>query len=124
MLDGVCIPGTNGIKAGVKDEVDSREGDIVGIPLYDHLGCEGPPDEPDPGYCPGGQRYWVTDIGCVTVEGWEHSLTLPRLDGNNPPWKGKAIHVTMACDGCNTECGRTIGELPENWEMGAVSLIE
>jgi hypothetical protein len=123
-----CVPGTSGIKAGVKDEVNDRansEDPIVGIPLYHHLGCDQPGDEPDPGYCPGGQRYYVTSIGCIEVLGWDHQLTLQRKDGTNPPWKGKAIHVKMACnDECDTTCGRTIGGLPEDWEMRAVSLVE
>jgi hypothetical protein len=121
-----CIPGTNGVRAGLKDEVDSRQGQIVGIPLYDQIGCEGT-DEEDPGYCPGGERYHWVEVGCVNVVGWEHRLELDYLDafGGGPGcWKGKAILVTMACDGCVTECGSTDGDLPLDWEMRAVSLIE
>jgi hypothetical protein len=118
-----CIPGTNGIKAGLKDEVDSRHDHIIGIPLYDQIGCEGTGDE-DPGYCPGGERYHWQDVGCVKVDGWVHRLELNYLDGSPGCWKDKAILVTMACDGCETECGSTDGDLPLDWEMRAVSLIE
>jgi hypothetical protein len=113
-----CIPGTSGVKAGVHNEVDERIGDIVGIPLYTRMNCEGP------AYCPGGERYYVRRIGCVRVLGWVQELTLPRIDGGNPPWKGKAIEVQLACGRCRTSCGRTTGILGESWEMSAVSLIE
>jgi hypothetical protein len=63
-------------------------------------------------------------IGCVLVHGWVHSLELPRLDGANPPWKDKMVKVEVNCGGCVTSCGSTHGELPEQWEMTAVSLIE
>ena len=47
----------------------------------------------------------IGDFGCIRVEGWIHQLTLPRLDGGEPPWRGKVIEVTMACDGeCDTSC--------------------
>jgi hypothetical protein len=113
-----CIPGTTGVKAGVHNEVNDRIGDIVGIPLYTGMHC------PGPGYCPGGERYLVRTIGCVKVLGWVQELTLPRLDGGSPPWKGKAIEVQMVCRRCRTSCGRTTGLMAEPWEMSAVSLIE
>jgi hypothetical protein len=106
------------VKAGIHNEVDDRIDDIVGIPIYTRRNCEGP------GYCPGGERYHVTMIGCVKVLGWEQELTLPRRDGRNPSWKGKAIEVQLACGGCSTSCGRTTGIAGEPWEMSAVSLIE
>jgi hypothetical protein len=113
-----CIPGTTGVKAGIHNEVDDRIGDTVGIPIYTDMHC------PGPGHCPGGERYLVKAIGCVKVLGWVQELTLPRLDGGNPPWKGKAIEVQMVCGRCSTSCGRTTGILGEPWEMSAVSLIE
>jgi hypothetical protein len=60
----------------------------------------------------------------VTVDGWVHQLKLDYQDGSPGCWKDKAIRVTMACDGCATKCGSTDGELPLDWEMRAVSLIE
>jgi hypothetical protein len=125
-----CIPGTNGVRAGLKDEVDDRArlpypDNIVGIPLYDQMGCT--EAHPDPGYCPGGERFHVVDIGCVKVVGWVHQLKLDYKDdygGGRDCWKDKAILVTMACDGCETECGSTNGDIPLDWEMRAVSLIE
>jgi hypothetical protein len=129
-VHGVCIPGTNGVRAGLKDEVDARANmvpplNIVGIPLYDGMECT--ENAPDPGYCPGGDRFHVVAIGCVEVVGWVHSLQLdylPEFGGGPRCWKDKAIEVTMACDGCETECGSTDGEVPLDWEMRAVSLIE
>jgi hypothetical protein len=125
-----CIPGTNGVRAGLKDEVDARASlpypdNVVGIPLYDQMECT--EEHPDPGYCPGGDRFHVVEIGCVKVERWVHQLELDYRDdlGGGPGcWKDKAILVTMTCDGCVTECGSTTGEVPEPWEMTAVSLIE
>ena len=54
------------------------------------------------------------------------AVQLGRLHygGGGDCWKDKAILVTMACDGCETECGSTDGELPLDWEMRAVSLID
>jgi hypothetical protein len=128
-----CIPGTNGVRAGLKDEVDARgalpdlDDRIVGIPLYDQIGCEGT-DEVDPGYCPGGDRYHVENVGCVEVKQWVHHLELEYLEdngGGRDCWKDKAILVTMMCgDDCVSECGSTDGDVPLDWEMRAVSLIE
>jgi hypothetical protein len=105
-------------------DLDDR---IVGIPLYDQIGCEGT-QEDDPGYCPGGDRYHVDTVGCVEVLGWEHHLELDYLEdhgGGRDCWRDKAILVRMVCgDDCVSECGSTIGEPPAPWEMRAVSLIE
>jgi hypothetical protein len=124
----ICVAGTSGVKAGVHKEVDARASldypdNVVGIPIYDGRDCR---DESDPALsnCPGGETYRVVQIGCVEVIGWVQQLTLPRLDGNGPPWKDKAIEVRVDCGGCETECGSTIGENPAPWEMRAVSLIE
>jgi hypothetical protein len=97
-----CIPGDNGVKSGVKDEVDSRIGDAVRIPLYDSTGCPGIS-------CPGGTTYHVIKFGCVTVKGWIQDKELPRLDGANPPWKGKVIEGAINCSGCPDYCGSTPG---------------
>jgi Flp pilus assembly protein TadG len=115
-----CIAGTTGVKAATKIDVTTRIGDIVGIPIYESQGCI----DDDMEICPGGETYYVNWIGCVYDEGWVHGLELPRLDGANPPWKDKAIKVTVSCEGCTTACGNTHGEVPEPWEMTAVSLIE
>jgi hypothetical protein len=118
-----CIPGTSGVKAGTKLDVDERAAvdPTVGIPIYEGLGCP-----PDVEYCHGGQTYDVRHIRCVDVVGWVHSLEVPRQDGANPPWKDKVIEVVPNCDpkACVTSCGGTHGELPDHWEMTAVSLIE
>ena len=115
-----CIAGTSGVKAGTKLDVATRIGDTVGIPIYDATGCT----DDDLDYCHGGQTYFVKWIGCIEVHGWVHSLELPRLDGANPPWKDKMVKVEVNCEGCVTSCGHTHGDLPEHWEMTAVSLIE
>ena len=96
--------------------MDAREGDIVGIPIYSDTDC------PNPLNC-NGERYWVTQISCVRLLEWVHSLELQPTNGGKK-WQNKAIHVQMVCDGCDSECGSTTGEVPGNWEMSAVSLIE
>jgi len=107
-----CVPGVNGVKASVKDDVDSRIGDTVRVPLFDGVGCSGTTQ------CahPNGVNYWVTAFGCVRVHGWVHHI--PGFPGE------KAIEVSIDCGGCQTSSGGTDGEIPNPWELRAVSLTE
>jgi hypothetical protein len=114
--NGVCIPGDSGTRAGIKDEVDSRIGQSVSVPLYDDTGCDGRS-------CPGGTTYHVTRFACVEVVGWDQSLELPRIDGGIPPWKGKVIAVKVSCGGCDTSSGCTVGGPIPPWGVRAVSLV-
>jgi hypothetical protein len=111
-----CVPGLNGVKAGVKDEVNARIGQVVSVPIYDGTGCSGIS-------CPGGQTYHVVDFKCITVRGWVQNYTLPRQDGSQPPWKGSVIRASITCGGCSTECGETSGAPPPPGGLRAVSLI-
>lgn len=111
-----CIPGDSGVKAGVKDGVQSRIGDSVGIPLFDSIGC------PTGRTCPGGLSYHVTRFGCIKVVSWEQSLKLDAKDGTGNT-VGKAIVVEIDCDGCATPCGGTDGSPPVPGGLNAVSLI-
>lgn len=113
-----CIAGDNGVKAGVKDGVESRENDAVSIALYDGMGCA-------TGICPGGQTYHVTKFGCINVGGWDQNF---EVDPYNPTLydriKGKVIVARVNCDNaCMTACGTTDGTPPEPWEVTAVNLI-
>ncbi|MFC2029558.1 pilus assembly protein TadG-related protein [Chloroflexota bacterium] len=113
-----CIAGQNGTIAAAESPVNSRIGDAVSIPIYDYMGCPGRA-------CPGGNTYHAVAFGCVTVVGWEQQFELPRLDGANPPWKGKIIAVQVNCGGCDTYCGSTpSGSEPPPWAVRAVSLTE
>jgi hypothetical protein len=118
VISGECVPGLQGVKAGVKDEVDARHGDMVTIPIFDKTGC------PEARSCPGGETYEIHSFGCIVVEGWIHNLELPRQDGANPPWKGPVIAAHVNCPGCTTDCGASIGDPPIAGGARAVSLIE
>jgi hypothetical protein len=113
-----CIPGDNGERAGIKDEVESRVGDLVAIPLFTSTGC------PAGRTCPGGETYYATRFGCIEVRGWEQNLIVPRKDGSNPPWRGKVIEAAVACDECDTYCGSTPGGPPQPGGVNAVSLTQ
>jgi hypothetical protein len=116
-----CIPGDSGVKAGVKDGVESRIDDWVRIPLYEQIGC--PPEHPAGSSCPGGNEYFVTSFGCVDVLEWDHSLKLEALDGTGV-LVGKAIRVRIHCDGCETYHGGTEpGQPPTGGGLRAVSLV-
>jgi hypothetical protein len=110
-----CIPGDTGVKAGVKDAINTRTGDAVLVPLYDSL-CGGVT-------CPGRAIHAVA-FGCIRVMGWIQELTLNRLDGAQPPWKDKAIKARVECNplACKTNCGGTSGNPPPPWGVWAVSL--
>jgi hypothetical protein len=113
-----CIAGDNGTRAAAADDVTSRVGDAVSIPIYDYMGCPGRA-------CPGGNTFHAIAFGCVTVMGWHQQFELPRLDGKLPPWKGKIIAVQVNCGGCDTNCGSTpSGSEPPPWAVRAVSLTE
>ncbi len=118
-----CIPGLKGVKAGVKDEVNSRINDFVTIPIFTGTGCSGTSS------CPGGDTYYVESFGCIRVEGWIHNFTLPQKPDENgvvhqPPWKGHVIAASINCDSCTTDCGETQGAPPEMGGVRAVSLIK
>lgn len=114
-----CISGDNGVKAGVKDDVQSRAGDTVHIPLYSSLSC-------GTANCPGGNTYEVTEFGCIEVIGWEHNFELtPQDPALYNKAKGKLVWAKVSCSGqCMTACGSTDGTPPEPWELKAVGLVE
>jgi hypothetical protein len=118
VIEGDCVPGLQGVKAGVKDEVNGRIDDTVRIPIYDSKGC------PEARYCPGGETYHIDHFGCIVVEGWIHNLELPRRDGANPPWKGPVIAAHVLCEGCPTDCGSSNGDRSPAGGVRAVSLIK
>jgi hypothetical protein len=104
--DGICIDGDTGIKAGSKDEVGNRQGDIVQLPIFDGR-CE----EQD---CADG--FNVVKLGCAQVGGWFHSVSLGYRvrvgHGNDVCWKGKLIEMTVKCSGCFNTCAGTAGGGP------------
>ena len=119
-----CIPGLRGIKAGVKDDVNSRAGQTVAVPLYTAINCASGSN------CSGHEAatYYVTDFGCVKVTGWIHSFRLnpkPGMPRSVKAITSKAVLATKDCEvgSCVTFCGSTTGEEAEEGQMTAVSLI-
>jgi len=111
-----CIAGATGVKDGTHNAVDARIGDVVAIPIFDYTDCGGVT-------CPGTSIHAVY-FGCIQVHGWITNKTLPRLDGENPPWKGPVIAATIDCGECHTRCGGTTGEPPHPGGVKAVSLLQ
>lgn len=116
-----CISGTSGIKAGVKDDIDSRVGENVSIALYDSLGCS-------TSNCPGGESYHVTSFGCVTVVGWDQQFGLkPKNYADPKVYKelknAKVVRARINCSGaCTTACGSTDGTPAQPWQLTATGL--
>jgi hypothetical protein len=113
-----CISGDNGVKAGVKDDVNERIGDSVSIALYDSMGCS-------TSNCPGGDTYRVTSFGCIDVVTWDQSFQVDPIDPTSgyKRLKGKVIWAKVNCrNSCTTFCGSTDGTPPNPWEVTAVSL--
>ena len=115
-----CIAGDNGVKAGVQISVDSRIGDTVSIALYDGINtCSAE-------ICPGGDRYHVTNFGCIDVLGWNQGFDLDPYNTTfyKPINNAKVIEARVNCNnGCMTSCGTTDGTPAEPWEVTAVNLI-
>ncbi len=115
-----CISGTSGIKAGVKDDIDSRSGDHVNIALYDSLGC--------PSSNCSGESYHVTSFGCITVVGWEQKFGLKPQTGMDPKEykelkNAKVVRARINCSGaCTTACGSTDGTPAMPWQVTATGL--
>jgi hypothetical protein len=118
-----CVAGDSGVKAGVKDDIESRIGDTLGFALYDSLGC------PSGNNCGGGTTYHVVGFGCMSILGWEQNFELqpkPEFAAlGYKKQKGKAIRGRINCGNeCTTGCGGTDGTPPEPWQLTAVSLTE
>lgn len=115
-----CISGDNGVKAGVKDGVESRKNDNVAIALYDTLGCT-------TSNCPGGDSYHVTSFGCIDIaaDPWEQNYETTLIGGgNNTKIKGKIIWASVDCaNKCMTSCGGTDGTVAQPWQLRAVSIL-
>jgi hypothetical protein len=119
-----CIAGLRGVKASMKDDVNSRKGDMVRIPLYSSINCGADSN------CTGteAESYYVTKFGCVTVDGWV-DLDLPVLPGMPKSYdkrlKTKTVMVTKSCSNqCVDLCGTTAGDPGEPWELRAASLTK
>jgi hypothetical protein len=116
-----CISGDSGVKAGVKDGIESRANDTVSIALYDSLGC-------GTGNCTGGDSFRVSQFGCINIAAapWDQNLSLNLIGGGpSDKIKGKVIWASVDCDNsCTTSCGGTDGTPAEPWQVTAVSILK
>jgi len=110
-----CITGDHGNRTATQNDVNSRIGDTVALPIYDYKNCAFPP-----GSCPG-TPYHVVKLGCVRVIGFFQNYELPALHGGGQ-WKGNVIVVKTDCSGCATNCAGTIGTEGGFGDFRAVSL--
>jgi hypothetical protein len=118
---GQCLPNLGGVRTAVGEDVDARIDDAVNIPLYDCTDCC---EVQGTSNCPGGTSLHVSGFACIRPKQYVEDYELPRLDGMEPPWKGKIIRVQVNCDDeCETYCGSSGEVPPEPWSVRAVSLI-
>jgi len=120
-----CIPGLRGVKAGVKDEVDSRRGEVVQVGLFSGINCAAGSN------CSGtdAESYYISSFGCVSVGGWVQNLTLnpkPGMSGNYKRISSKAIIATKECNSrsCVSACGVGNGVPAAPWELRAAGLTD
>lgn len=118
-----CIAGLRGVKASLKDDVNSRSGETVRVPLFDSINCG------STGNCSGkdASSYHITDFGCITVDEWRDITLNPKggMPKSIKQIKTKAILATKNCTGaCMTFCGTTDGVKAEPWELKAASLTK
>lgn len=116
-----CTAGDSGVKSSSWDTAGDEIGETKIIPLYDQDLSPCTMDK-DPGNSCGTERWWIRDLGCVTVRG---SCRLCE-QGETPPCNGpKVIDVTIECSPtlCSTACGATWGEVPGPGDPTSVSLV-
>ncbi|MFO7631690.1 MAG: pilus assembly protein TadG-related protein [Caldilinea sp.] len=118
-----CIPGLRGIKAGVKDEVNSRAGDSVSVPLFTSINCASGSN------CSGKEAatYRVTQLGCIRVTGWIQTFRLlprPHMGKEVKAVTSKAIEASKDCSGsCVSFCGSTNGQAAAPGEVRSAGLV-
>lgn len=114
-LVGDCVSGTQGVKAGVRQDVNEREGDYVNIPIFEDTACSPPEGVKD--NC--GEGYKIAKFGCVQVAqwpsnkinlDWKMTPTPDPAQPNKPTPKWcfseKMMAVRVGCNGCETDCGK------------------
>jgi hypothetical protein len=111
-----CVAARSGVSTSIQNEVNSRQGDAVKLPLYSGS-C------PPGSTCAGGFGYNVVDFGCVTVLNYVRNMELRAYFGGGYI-QGNAIHGRINCGGCETSCGGTSGNPPIPGGLNAVSLTQ
>jgi hypothetical protein len=116
----VCVAAQPGVANSVRSAIDAHAGAQVNILLWDK-GCG------DAGECSsGGEGYHVVDTGCVQIiSADQKKVKLFPLDGfkNSDCPDSKVVVAKKLCN-CTSSCSGTSGELPQPWEVKAVSLTK
>ena len=133
VLQNSCVSGTDGVKTGIKNAVNDRVGDYVTVPLFD--GRCSPPNGSS-GVCDT-NGFNIVGFGCVGVEpwspqkvriAWKLTPTPDPAQPNKPPdpycSDEKMLPVTVGCNQCDTECGKTSGGGNPGSGIKAISLIK
>lgn len=123
-----CIPGKPGTNASVRKAIESRIGDIIRIILWDDEPCTIPSEG-----CPG-EPYHVVDFGCIKPLQWVQQYDLSEWGDTKRCARFHALEAIKICDeephksdyqeSCATHTGTGSGEMPEEWEVRAVTLIK
>jgi hypothetical protein len=144
VLNNSCVSGTNGVKLGVKGNVNGRSGDYVNVPLF-NARCA--PAASPSGHTCDAQGFNISSFGCVQVVGletdkkslvWAATPTAPGkyCTATNRPnncemcLDEKMLEVKVGCDPatgatlCSTDCGKTSGGGAPGAGVRAVSLID
>jgi hypothetical protein len=132
VLQNTCVSGTNGIKLGVKTDINNQAGKYFTVPLYDARCNTGGGQ----GQCDA-EGFNISDFGCVQVGGlepqpvsiaWKATPTVnpekPNLNWPKECIKDKMLYVSVACDKCSTDCGKTAGGGDPGSGIKAISLIK
>jgi hypothetical protein len=132
VLKDTCVSGTNGTKLGVKNDINNQAGKYFTVPLYDKR-CN---TSGGSGVCDS-EGFNISSFGCVQVGGlqpqpitiaWKATPTPDPLDPTKK-WpkecvKDKLLYVSVACNKCSTDCGKTSGGGDPGSGIKAISLIK
>jgi hypothetical protein len=130
--ENTCVSGTNGVKLGVKNDINDQAGKYFTVPLYGSR-CD---TSGGSGVCDA-QGYNIVSFGCVQVGGlqpqpvsiaWKATPT-PDPANPKPSWpkeciKDKMLYVSVACNQCPTDCGKTSSGGNPGAGIKAISLIK
>jgi hypothetical protein len=126
-----CVSGTTGVKAGAKNAIEKRIGDVLKVAAYNAI------NECTSANCGSGNTFTVSSFGCIEVVKWWQNFPIePKPEyktwydntyrGNLRGTQFKAIEAKVSCDSgqCFTSCGGTDGTPAESWQLKAVSLTK
>ena len=144
ILQNSCVSGTNGVKLGVKGNINARSGDYISVPLFDAR-CTAA-SSPSGNACDA-EGFNISGFGCVQIVGleaqkkslaWKATPTASgkyctpgnMSNGCEMCLDEKMLEVKVGCDPatgkgyCSTDCGKTTGGGDPGAGVRAVSLIK